>query len=67
MSKQYDCDKEFKENPVKYYKELNLKKCSDNLGISASTLSDLIKKIMIIMVKYQLENQAIIQVMRGKC
>lgn len=45
MSKQYD--KEFKENAVKYYKEhkeLNLKKCSDNLGIAASTLSDWIKK-----------------------
>ena len=33
MSKQYD--KKFKENTVRYYKEhneLNLKKCSENLG-----------------------------------
>ena len=36
MSKQYD--KEFKEDAVKYYKdhdELNIKKCSENLGIAA--------------------------------
>jgi transposase len=45
MSKQYD--KEFKENAVRYYKdhdELTLKKCSENLGIAASTLDDWIKK-----------------------
>lgn len=45
MSKQYD--KEFKENAVIYYKEhdeLNIKKCSENLGIAPSTLGDWIKK-----------------------
>ena len=45
MSKQYD--KEFKENAVRYYKdhdELNLRKCSENLGIAPSTLGDWIKK-----------------------
>lgn len=42
MSKQYD--KEFEENAVKSYKKLNLKKCSDNLEIAASTLSDWVKK-----------------------
>ena len=45
MSKQYD--KEFKENAVTYYKEhdeLNIKKCSENLGIAPSTLGDCIKK-----------------------
>ena len=45
MSKQYD--KEFKENAVTYYKEhdeLNIKKCSKNLGIAPSTLGHWIKK-----------------------
>ena len=45
MSKQYD--KEFKENAVTYYKEhdeLNIKKCSENLGIAPSTLGHWIKK-----------------------
>lgn len=45
MSKQYD--KEFKENAVRYYKEhneLNLKKCSENLGIATSTLGDWVRK-----------------------
>ena len=45
MSKQYD--KEFEENAVTYYKEhdeLNIKKCSENLGIAPSTLGHWIKK-----------------------
>lgn len=45
MSKQYD--KDFKEDAVRYYKEhdeLNIKKCSENLGVAASTLIDWIRK-----------------------
>ena len=41
MSKQYD--QEFKEITVRYYKEhyeLNLRKCSKNLGIAVSTFDD---------------------------
>ena len=39
MSKQFD--KQFKENAVQYYlshKELGLKKCAENLGISRNAL-----------------------------
>lgn len=39
MSKQFD--KQFKENAVQYYlshKELSLKKCAENLGISRNAL-----------------------------
>lgn len=39
MSKQYD--KQFKENAVQYYlshKELGLRKCAENLGISRNAL-----------------------------
>ena len=56
MSKQYD--KEFKENAVIYYKEhdeLNIKKCSENLGIAPSTLGDCIRKQKLTMAKFQLE------------
>lgn len=45
MSKHYD--KEIKENAVRYYKEhneLNLKKCSENLGIVTSTRGNWIRK-----------------------
>ena len=44
MSKQYD--KEFKENAVRYveeHKDISVRKCSENLGVSTSTLNDWVK------------------------
>ena len=67
MSKQYD--KEFEENAVTYYKEhdeLNIKKCSENLGIAPSTLGHWIKKQKLTMAKFQLEVLVTLQVMKLK-
>ena len=44
MRKQYD--KDFKENAVRYveeHKDISVRKCSENLGVSTSTLNDWVK------------------------
>ena len=44
MSKQYD--KDFKENAVRYveeHKDISVRKCSENLGVSTSTLNDWVR------------------------